>query len=325
MKDKILVNIPTDEALRARMRAAAPAFEFYFLENSEDYAEVFAEARIVFGKFYPKNLPYPAKLEWAQVVSSGVDRYVVPGALPKNAILTSGTGAYDVIISEFMVAQLLSLSYNLPRYRDHQNNLVWGDLGYPSSIAGKTILLFGLGSIGAAFAKKMKDFGAYVIGVRRSVRAKPDCVDEVYTFDDPALNAQFARADAVAMCVPETPETIHILNDARIRGLKPSAVVINVGRGSAIEQDALIQALKEKRIAGAALDVTTPEPLPKDNPLWTFENVLLTPHIAGHDYAFDVLPKTIETFFYNLEAFQQGRPMRRVIDRTLRYCAVKDE
>ena len=321
MKDIALITIPTDEALRARMRAAAPEFTFHFLERREQFEEIFPSARILFGRYNPAKLPLPEKLEWLQVVSSGVDWYVAPGALPPSTVLTAGTGSYGTIISEFMVGQLLSLYYNLPIYRDQQRAAIWAEQSYPTTIAGKTALILGLGSIGSAFAEKMRAFGAYTIGVRRRDTDRSACADELYLFDDPALNAQFARADIVALCMPQTPETIGMLSAGRIALLKKSAVILNAGRGSAIDQPALTDALLNKRIAGAALDVCTPEPLPASDPLWQCENVLITPHIAGRDYAPAVIEKTIELFFENLAAFRENRPLRYVVDREKRYCA----
>lgn len=323
MKDIVLVNIPADAALQARMRAAAPEMDFHFTTPGAP-APLYGEARIAFGRFVPPKdaaagaFPYPKKLEWLQIVSSGADWYL--NALPKSVTLTSGTGSYGTVISEFMVGQILSLYYKLALYRDQQRLDVWAGLSYPTTIRNKRVLLFGLGDVGSHFARLMDAFGAQVIGVRRRALPIPPGVARQYTFDEPGLEGEFIKADIIAMCMPNTPDAVQTLHAARIGMLKPSAIVVNVGRGNAIDQEALVHALEAGRIAGAALDVFASEPLASGHPLFSLPNVLVTPHIAGHDFAPAVIEKTVALFFENLAAFRAGKPLKYVVDRDAKYA-----
>ncbi|MDL2258393.1 D-2-hydroxyacid dehydrogenase [Eubacteriales bacterium OttesenSCG-928-K08] len=325
MERLALVKIPTTEELREKMRAAAPELTFQFIERGEDYLEYYERAEIAFGSFQPKKLPYPQKLKWMQVLSAGVERYIAPGALPQDAVLTSASGSYGVTISEFMLAQTLALYNRLHIYRDNQNKSLWKPTSYNEQINGKTVLILGLGNLGLNYARLMRALGAYTIGVRRSDPSRPAYVDELFFFDDPELESQFTRADIIAMCMPGTAQTANTLCAKRIALLKPTAIVINVGRGSAIDEKALAYALKERRIQGAALDVFQEEPLPETSPLWGLENALLTPHIAGGDYAPQVLQTTTALFLENLAAYRTNSPLKNAVDRSLGYSVGREK
>lgn len=325
MQRTIVISIPVEQSFRLRAQEIAPAFTFHFVEEEGPQA-LLDEAEILFGDYYDMaTVPHAGKLRWIQVLSSGVERFLAPGVLPADAMLTSATGAYGTMISEFMLAQILTLNYKFPTYRDQQNTRTWQDAGYPHTIAGRHALILGLGNIGTALAKLLHGMGAFVSGVRRSDTAKPAFVDALYTFQDPAMDSLFAQADIIAMCMPSTPETANILSAARITQLKPSAIVVNVGRGSAIDEAALALALQEGRIQGAALDVFQAEPLPQESPLWGQPRALLTPHVAGRDRAPEVLQNSLALFLRNLEAYVAGKPLESLVDPKTMYASGREK
>ena len=172
----------------------------------------------------------------------------------------------------------------VPSQHDH-------DEGTVKSIYGSTALILGLGNIGGEFAKRFKALGGHTIGVRRTDAQKPDFVDELYLMDK--LEELLPRADVVALSLPETKETMKLIDAHKLARMKKGAILVNVGRGSAIDTDALRDALNSGHLSGAALDVTDPEPVPPDHPLWDTKNVLITPHISG-GYN---LPETYEKVF----------------------------
>jgi len=181
-------------------------------------------------------------------------------------------------------------------------------------IEGQTIAVLGLGDVGGTLAQKCKQLGMRVLGVRRSGEPFPG-LDGVYP--PSALATILPEADHVALCLPGTSETRHLLGAAEIALLKPTACVYNVGRGSALDQDALIAALREGRLGGAGLDVTTPEPLPDESPLWDLPNVILGQHSSGHSpFNHD---RITDIFANNLARYLKGEPLVNVVDKTRGY------
>ena len=173
--------------------------------------------------------------------------------------------------------------------------------------------MLGLGDIGGRYAKKMKALGAYVIGFRKTDKEKPEYVDEQYTLD--RLPEMIGRGDLVAMILPATKETENLMNEEMLNRMKMGSYLINAGRGNAVDLAALRKALDEGRIAGAALDVTSPEPLPSDDPLWKYENVLITPHIAGNLWLRQTVVNVIRIAGNNLTRYLNGEPLDHVVKR----------
>ena len=263
--------------------------------------------------FPPALLSRAAHLEWVQLTSAGADLFAAKGALPESCILTNSSGAFSLSVGEHMIAQTFALARNLPVYSWDQKDHVWGDKKPVIAIENSTILVLGLGDIGSFYAGKMKALGAYVIGVRRREGACPDCVDEVATTVD--LAKVLPRADIIAMVLPGGKATEHIIDDSAFALMKDGAVILNVGRGNAIDPAALMRALDSGRIRGAALDVTEPEPLPKDHPLWDYQNVMITPHIAGWWQLNETLERVVRICGENLRAFSCGEPLTHIVDR----------
>ena len=177
----------------------------------------------------------------------------------------------------------------------------------------------GLGNIGSEFAARYKALGGYVIGIKRTQSAqKTDCADELYTTEE--LDRHIPRADVVALSLPSTKETVSLFGAERIGLLKHSAILINVGRGTAVDSDALSDALYAGKAGGAALDVTDPEPLPPDHPLWNAPNTIITPHVSGEWEVPENTERVLDIVYDNLRRFTAGQPLRNVVDRTTGYC-----
>ena len=242
--------------------------------------EIPKEIHAIVGDFAAKNIaPYKDTLEFLQVASAGFDGHVKPGVLPENCIFCNASGAYNAIVSE----QLLSLTFAAARRMREtyaqQEKHIWKHPGEMKAINGSTAVVVGLGDIGGAYAKKMKALGAYVVGVRKSDREKPDYVDEQYTID--RFDEVLPRADILTLIVPGGPETDGLLTEARMRTMKKDSLIVNAGRGTAIDEEALIRLLNEGWFFGIGLDVASKEPYPAEGPLWDAPRVTLTPHTGG--------------------------------------------
>jgi phosphoglycerate dehydrogenase-like enzyme len=177
---------------------------------------------------------------------------------------------------------------------------------------GSIVLVIGLGDIGGSFAKRVKTLGAYTIGIRRSDFNKPEYLDELWGMD--ALRDLLPRADIAALSLPETPLTKKVLNRDTLSRMKQNSVIVNVGRGSAIDTEALCDALEKRQIHGAALDVTDPEPLPPDHRLWKLENAVITPHVSGGYSLKQTQEAVVRISGENIKAYLAGQPLSNVVD-----------
>lgn len=305
---EILVTIPTQPRHREMLEKIAAEAHFTYEMNPTEAAV--ENADIILGNVPPVMLKNARKLRWIQLNTAGTDGY--PEVLPKDCLLTNATGAYGLAVSEHMLAMLLGLMKKLHLYGANQQQHLWKDEGTVTSICGSRTLVVGLGDLGGEFAKRMHLLGSTVTGIRRGKGQKPEYLDALYQMD--SLDNCLKDADIVASCLPGGADTTHIFNAETFAKMKPGAYFLNVGRGSAVDSRALANALNSGHLAGAGLDVTEPEPLPKDHPLWNAKNLVLTPHISGWYH----LPETHERILgitaENLKAFLAGTPLRNQID-----------
>lgn len=316
---KVLVTVPLNEKQKERLEKLAAKGSYQMMIKSVDslVPEDVADANVILGHIPAALIPSAEKLEWLQISSAGADRYFRTDALPDRVILTNAVGAYGLAVSEHMSAFTFSLLRRFPQYTRNQVNHIWKIMGNVQAVSESTIIVIGMGNIGSMYAKQMKGVGAYVIGVRRTNKEKPACFDEQYTIDE--LDRVLPRADVVAMVVPGNDETAHIMDERRLSLMKDGAYIINVGRGGAIDTNALIAALKSGKLAGAALDVTDPEPLDPQNELWDMDNVIITPHASGNYLLKGTLDRVVEILTDNFERYVSGDPLRNVVDRKLGY------
>lgn len=313
----ILVTLPLEERHKVLLAGSlgdrAPEYTFLYTDGEAPAPDQLRDAAVIIGAPDPALLGQAEKLEWLQLSIAGADAYAAPGVLPPDVVLTNAVGAYGLTVSEHMLAQTLSVIRRFGQYGRNQVRHEWRHMGRISSIEGSVIAVLGLGDIGGSYARKVKALGAYVIGLRQHQRPKPDWLDEQYTID--RLDEILPRADIVAMVLPGGEGTYHIMDGDRLGRMKPGAFLINAGRGGAVDPAALKAALREGRLGGAALDVTEPEPLPPEDELWDFDNVILTPHAAGHLFLPETLNRIVAIAGDNLSRRVRGEPLRNKVAR----------
>lgn len=310
----IVVTIPVEERHKKYLEEKGTGCQFYYTKPSAVTETELAEAQIIIGNVKPGLLKSAPKLEWIQLNTAGSDRYCQPGILNPGVVLTNSTGAYGLAISEYMVGMTFMLQKRLDQYHRNQAEHLWRDEGKVTSVYGSTTLVVGLGDIGGEYAKRMKALGSYTIGVRRTRGEKPEYLDEIYTSE--SLDQLLPRADIVALSLPNNSSTRHIMDERRLRLMKKGGLLLNVGRGTAIDQEALRVVLEEGHLGGCGVDVTEPEPLPSDHPLWETPRMLITPHISGQYHLQETFERIVKIAGENLEKFLAGDVdrMRNLVD-----------
>ncbi len=307
----IIITLPLSEQHQERFKEIAEDNRVIFCTSKELNTALIQSADAIIGYIPNKLLKDATNLEWLQLQSAGTGGYI-EWAQEKGFLLTNASGAYGLAISEHMLGMALCLQKNLHRYILNKQHALWKDEGDVVSISSSTVLVIGLGDIGGSFAKKCKVLGSKTIGIRRTVRQKPEEVDAVYTLEE--LDTLLPEADIVACCLPETDETVQLINAHRIGLMKKGSILLNVGRGSAIDQDALLKALTNGHIAGAGIDVTDPEPLPTDHALWNAPNLIITPHVSGGYHMPETLERIVSISLDNLGLYLSGKKLHNLVD-----------
>lgn len=274
------------------------------------------EAEIIVGLPNPQDLKNASNLRWLQTPSSGVVQYVNEALYAAGPILlTNARGTYGRQIADHIIALIIGYNHNLLRYHDQMKDMLWKRYFPTKDLWDSTLLIIGLGDIGTQLAVRAKAHGLRVLAVKRTKTEKPCCVDELGTEAD--LDSFLPQADYIALCAASTDQTEHLLDKRRIGLLKRGSYVCNVGRGSLLDQDALVEALQKGHIGGAGLDVTTPEPLPADHILWSLDNVLVTPHASGLSPSDP--HQVFSLFLKNLELYLTEKPLLNLVDFTRAY------
>lgn len=306
----VLVVMPFKEKHKQLMQENFPQVNFIY-ERQPDKEQV-ANVQAIIGNVKPQLLAYAAELKWLQLNSAGTDGYCDEGVLPPQTVLTNATGAYGLALSEYMLAVLMAMQKKLYRYHDNQKQNLWHDEGEVTSIFNATILVVGLGDIGSNFARKVKALGAKVIAIKRRINAKPDYVDELGTLDN--LTEYLPQADVVVNILPGTKATHHLFDAEKFALMKKGAFFVNGGRGSAVVENDLIAAVESGHLAGAAVDVTETEPLPKESPMWQVENIHITPHTAGQYHLAATHDNIVNIAKENLIRFLAGKELINQVD-----------
>jgi glyoxylate/hydroxypyruvate reductase len=259
-------------------------------------------------------------LRWVHATSAGAGEVVRTAGLPAEAlervVITTSSGVHVVPLAEFAILGLLAIAKELPRFAADQRARVWPEVRRPlRELEGQTLFLVGLGEIGRETARLGKAFGMRTVGFRRTEGTPPDHVDEVH---GPQRLVELAgQADAMVVSLPMTEQTAGLISRETIERLPASCIFVNVGRGGVVDEPALIEALRERRIAGAVLDVFATEPLPADSPLWDLPNVLVTPHAVALSEREN--ERIVELFLDNLGRYLDGRPLRKVVEPGVYY------
>jgi len=259
-------------------------------------------------------VPRTRRLRWIQSISAGVEDLVTPALAAHGVVLTNAAGVYDAGLAESVLGFLLAFSARILEDTRLEAG-AWPHDGM-RLLRGTTALVVGAGSIGSEVGRLLKAAGLRVRGVARTVRP-PDDVFESMAGPE-ALQEELAAADHVVNAMPITPATRRMFDAAAFAAMKPTAVFVNIGRGATVDEPALVQALQEGVIAGAALDVFEQEPLPAESPLWRLPNVLVSPHRAGDHEGWEA--DVVALFVDNLRRFVAGEPLRNVVDVELGYA-----
>ncbi len=279
--------------------------------------EVLARAEVLMN-YGDKSQIAPAKnVRYIHTISAGIDGYIDEvdrchgSALP----VTNGAGVYSDAVGEHVIALLLAVVHGIVPSVRNMAEKQWPAIPMLGNVNGKTIAVLGTGDIGNNAARICAAMGARVLGFKLHACEPFPPYSEIYTGDD-GLDALLPQADAVLVCLPGSPFTKDMLDARRIGLMKAGSVLVNIGRGSIVNTEALMEALRSGRIAAAGLDVTDPEPLPPDHPLWDCPNVLITPHISGLGAS---KQKHAEWFAENLRAYLEGRPQPGAVNREMKY------
>jgi len=256
------------------------------------------------------------RLEWVHSLSAGVNEYLFAELIESPAPLTNSRGVFSRSLAEFAIGAALFFAKDFRRMVTQQEAGVWERFDV-EELFGKVMGIVGYGDIGHAVAARARDFGMRVLAVRRrpQLSESDPYAEEVLPVE--RLPELMARSDYVVVAAPLTPETRGLIGEAELRAMKPTAVLINIGRGPTVVEPALVGALEENRIRGAALDVFDQEPLPADHPFYRLKNVLLSPHCADHTPGWE--EAAMELFLDNFERFRRGQPLRNLVDKRLGY------
>ena len=348
-RTQVLIASPLEAELAARIQAADPRAEVLFepdllpparypadhrgdpaferdAEAEARWRALLDRAEVLFGvpgdsaeglAEVVNGLP---RLRWVHATSAGAGEQVRKAELSADALervtITTSSGVHAVPLAEFAVLGLLAVAKELPRLVEDQRARAWPEIRRPlRELSGQTLFLVGLGEIGREVARLGKALGMRTVGFRRTQGPPPEWVDEVHGPE--RLTELAGRADAMVVSLPMTEQTAGLIDRATIERLPASCIFVNVGRGGVVDEPALIDALRDRRIAGAVLDVFATEPLPADSPLWTLPNVLVTPHAAALSAREN--ERITELFSDNLRRYLDGRPLRNVVEPGVYY------
>jgi D-2-hydroxyacid dehydrogenase (NADP+) len=325
----VLVNTPIGDELLQQITNVSPrielsnVFELARAEQKGDFARkseldvLLAEAEVIYGLRLPKNMIARApKLKWVQVMSAGVDRFLDDEFRQSSVMMTSVSGMHATPIGEIVLERMLMFAKQAPLCFQLKQEKQWQRF-MPTVLRSKTVGIVGLGNIGREVARLAKAFGMRVVANRRSAKRvmRAKYVDILLPREQ--LPRLLSESDFVVLSLPFTSETNKLIGEKELRTMKPTAYLINIARGSIVDEEALIRALDEQWIAGAGLDVFATEPLPADSRLWDFPNVIFSPHIAGGMEDYNI--RATELFCENLRRYLSGKNLLNVIDKKKGY------
>jgi phosphoglycerate dehydrogenase-like enzyme len=313
-------NLPRTEV--ERLRARFPAVVFESPATREEADALLPGVDVVLGfAARPEVFAAAKRLRWIHSTAAGVEGLLSPALVESDVTLTCSRGLHAESMAEHTVGVMLAFARQLHHSRDAQAARRWSQHeqwdarpGF-ASLAGSTVGIVGFGHIGRAIGEKARALGMHVLAVRRTPAADPAPAHEQFGLD--GLDTLLERSDWVVLAAPHTRESASMIGAAQLARMRPGARLVNVGRGALVDETALIAALQEKRLAGAALDVMAAEPLAADSPLWDMPEVIVTPHVSG--IAPRYWERAMDVFAANLERWLAGEPLRGVVDKRAGY------
>jgi len=258
--------------------------------------------------------PRAKSLHWVHSAWAGVDRLLFPELVASDVLLTRTAGIYGSALAEYALAAMLYFAKGISRLVAGQRQRAWTRLAM-AELRGATLGIVGLGDVGTTLAEKAKALGMRVVGLRRTGGAAPACVDLLLPAD--GLGELLAAADYLALCVPLTPQTHHLVGAPELARLKRGAVLVNISRGGVLDEDALLAALHSGQLGGAAVDVFAREPLPPDSPLWDAPNLLISPHSVDNVPGWEA--RAVAFFVANFRRYAAGLPLADIVDKRRGY------
>lgn len=312
----ILVFARLEPRHEAQIQAIAPRIHVAAAADRQQGVALAATAEIMVGWNVPREVvQHASRLRWIHSTAAGVDQLLFPEVLDREILVTTSSGIHHVLV-EHVFAVLLAFSRRLHvairnqlQHRWERSPRTIGD-----ELAGQTLGILGLGRIGTELARLAQAFGMRVIGTKRTPGPVPG-VERVLPPE--RLPDVLREADAIVIALPLTPDTKGLIGEPELRMMKPTAVLINVGRGPIVQEAPLVRALREGWIGGAGLDVFEQEPLPPDSPFYGLENVIVTPHVSGASPHY--MDHAVPVFCENLTLYLQGKPLHNVVDKARRY------
>jgi phosphoglycerate dehydrogenase-like enzyme len=330
----VLLTMPFSAAQVEKISAVSPRIAVTQREarTPEDIADVIAATDVLYTwNVFPSTAADAPRLRWVQLHQAGIDALTEnPLYLNSDVAFTTGSGIHAIPMAEYTMAMVLAFAHHMPRMMEDKISGLWPSERWnrylPKELYGSTIGIIGYGSIGRQIARVAAAFGMKVLAIKRDLRQPGET--NTYTVADTgdpegelpdrmyppeALHSFLGECDFVVLTVPLTGTTKHLIDAAALKAMKMDAVLINVARGDVIDEAALIEALRNELLRGAALDVFSQEPLPADSPLWTLPNVIISPHIAGLTPQY--YERAADLFAENLRRFIGGEPLMNQVDR----------
>lgn len=333
---RVLCTLRFTDAQLDKLRAVSPELIVtqQTARNRDDVTRSLdPDVEILYAIHPPTTLENAPNLKWVQLHTAGIDHVIDTPVWNSDVVITTASGIHVTTIGEYVLAQMLALSRRLPRMIDHQRRAEWPsgrwDKFLGRELRGSTVGIIGYGSIGREVARLAASFGMRVLAVKRSPETRADSGYTLPGTGDPdgaipetfyapeQLHAVLSQSDYVVLAVPSTAETEKMIGEAELRAMPEHAYLVNIARGGVIDQESLIRALREGWIGGAGLDVFDPEPLPKDSPLWGFENVIISPHVSGFTPRYD--DHATDLFVENLRRYLAGALLLNHVHRQRGY------
>lgn len=304
------------------LRQEFPEIEFVIARDMETYLANLPDCEILITwTLKAEHHALCRQLKYLHSPMAGVTQMMFPSLVTSEVIITNATTVHAVVVAEQTLALMFAIARRIPSSVHFQDQRTWGQMDYwerplmPTELSGTTLGLVGFGRIGQELAVRCRALGMRIAALKKNPTRGAELADKVYGLNQ--LGELLAESDYLVLCAPDTPENIGMIGAPQLARMKPSAVLLNVARGALVMTNDLIDALKRGVIAGAGLDVTDPEPLPNEHPLWTAPNVLISPHLGGCTDRF--WPRQMALLRDNLRRYLSGSPLLNLVDKQRGY------